>query len=110
MSVGGYSEDPHTVLCEDYDILLRLYAQGFLGANVQELLLDYTVPKSAKGNRTMRHRFNEAITRWRRFQELGILPQTLPYVLKPIAVGMIPDFLLKKVKKIANQRKNQERP
>ena len=32
--VGGYSEDRFAVLCEDYDLLLRLYAKGFRGANL----------------------------------------------------------------------------
>lgn len=97
-AVGGYSQDKRCLLCEDYDLLLRLYAKGFQGANLQEILLDYTIPATAKGNRKMLHRWNEAVTRWRRFWELGVLPQALPYVLKPLAVGLIPERLLAKIK------------
>lgn len=55
-TVGGYSEDPRCILCEDYDLLLRLYEAGFTGANLQEILFDYTIPVTAKGSRRMKHR------------------------------------------------------
>lgn len=96
--VGGYSEDRFAVLCEDYDLLLRLYAKGFRGANLPECLLDYTIPPSAKGNRTMRHRWNETVTRWRRFRELKLLPGALPYVVKPLAVGVLPGWAVEKIR------------
>ena len=98
--VGGYSEDKYCDYCEDYDLLLRLYAKGFRGVNLQQVLFDYTAPH-VKGNRTMRHRRNECITRYRRFQELGVLPQALPYVIKPIVVGMIPAQILRRWKESA---------
>lgn len=97
--VCGYSEEHTCVLCEDYDLLLRLYTKGFHGANLNEVLLDYTIPETAKGNRTMRHRWNESVTRWRRFYELGVLPRALPYVIKPLVVGLLPGRLLGKIKK-----------
>ena len=97
-AVNGYSEDKRCILCEDYDLLLRLYAAGYPGANLQECLLDYTIPKTAKGSRKMSHRWNETVTRYRRFRELGVLPQAFPYVVKPLAVGMIPETLLKRLK------------
>ena len=101
LKVGGYSEEATCVLCEDYDLLLRLYAAGYQGANLQECLLDYTIPLTAKGNRRMRHRWNETVTRWRRFRELNCLPTALPYVVKPIAVGLLPESILRRLKKLA---------
>lgn len=98
MAVNGYSEEKRCFLCEDYDLLLRLYAAGYHGCNLQETLFDYTVPVNAKGNRTMAHRCNEAVTRWRRFRELKQLPRALPYVIKPLAVGLVPEQALKKLK------------
>lgn len=98
LAVGGYSEDPRCVLCEDYDLLLRLYAKGYRGMNLQEPLLDYTIPATAKGSRKMRHRWNETVTRWRRFRELGVLPGALPFVAKPLAVGLVPEKMLRKLK------------
>lgn len=100
-AVGGYSEDKHQILCEDYDLLLRMYAKGFRGMNLQEELLDYTVPADGKGPRRMRHRMNEAITRFARFKELDLLPKALPYVVKPILVGLLPGRVADRLKSIA---------
>ena len=94
LEVGGYSEDKHCLKCEDYDLLLRLYESGFRGENLQEYLLDYTIPNTAKGNRTMGSRWNEAVTRFRRFRSLGLLPQAWPYVVKPLIVGLMPERIL----------------
>lgn len=99
VAMGGYSEDRHQILCEDYDLLLRLYAKGYQGANIQEPLLDYTLPANGKGNRKMRHRWNETVTRYQRFRELGYLPGALPWVVKPIAVGLLPEGLLIRAKR-----------
>ncbi len=97
-NVGGYSERKWQYLCEDYDLLLKLYARGYRGMNLQESLLEYTIPITAKGNRRMRHRLNEAITRYERFGELGALPRALPYVLKPLVVGLLPEKLMEVIK------------
>lgn len=105
LAVGGYSEDRHCLLCEDYDLLLRLYEQGLTGANLQECLLDYTLPETAKRNRRMCHRWNETVTRWRRFRALGLLPGALPYVVKPLAVGLVPEPVLERWK---SAREKQE--
>lgn len=98
LAVGGYSEDKHCQKCEDYDLLLRLYEHGYRGANLQDCLLDYSVPDTAKGSRTMSDRWNEVVTRYKRFGELGMLPREFFYVVKPLAVGVIPASVIKKLK------------
>ena len=101
-TVNGYSEDRHQLLCEDYDLLLRLSAKGYRGKNLQEELFDYTIPKDGKGKRKMHHRWNEVVTRWARFRDLDRLPEALPYVLKPVVTGLLPENLLSKLKKKRN--------
>jgi len=98
LAVKGYSEDKHCILCEDYDLLLRLYTAGYCGANIQTALFDYTVPETAKGNRRFTHRLNESVTRYRRFHELKCLHKSWPYVFKPLVVGLLPESILKKIK------------
>ena len=98
-TVNGYSENKDCILCEDYDLLLRLYGAGYTGANIRECLLDYMVSSDPKGGRKMGHRINEMKTRYRRFTELGRLPKALPYVIKPVAVGLVPGYLLRALKK-----------
>lgn len=95
-AVGGYCEEERCFGCEDYDLLLRLYEVGYTGANIQESLLDYTVSNSA--SRKMRLRLNEARTRYKRFKSLGKLPAAWPYVVKPLAVGLLPGKLLDRIK------------
>lgn len=97
-AAGGYSEGERQVLCEDYDLLLRLYGCGYRGMNLQETLFEYTIPATAKGNRTMRHRVNEVVTRWERFRDLGLFPAALPFVIKPMVVGLLPERILTAVK------------
>lgn len=99
LAVGGYLEDKHCLLCEDYDLLFRLYEYGYRGANMQERLLDYTIPQTAKGGRRMSHRWNESVTRWRHFYKLGLMPGALPFVMKPLVVGLLPEKLLSAIKK-----------
>lgn len=97
-SVGGYSEDKHCVLCEDYDLLLRLYEQGYSGANLQDFLFDYSISATARGNRKMADRWNETVTRYRHFSRLHLLPRAWPYVIKPLAVGFLPENILRLLK------------
>lgn len=97
--VNGYSEEKNCLLCEDYDLLLRLYAAGFRGGNLQEILFDYTIPANPKGSRKMCHRWNETVTRYHRFRDLNVLPEAWPYVIKPIAVGLLPKWALKQIKR-----------
>lgn len=106
--VGGYSEDKCCLLCEDYDLLLRLYAAGCRGGNLQEELFDYTIPPDGKGSRRMCHRWNETVTRYRRFKQLGALPKAWPYVLKPLAVGLVPEKLLSKMKENFYDKKERK--
>lgn len=94
-AVNGYSEDKHCILCEDYDLLLRLYANGYQGANVQDILFDYTISNATGNNRKMMHRINEVVTRFRRFRELKCLPYALPYVIKPVVVGIMPKRIVR---------------
>ena len=101
-AVGGYSEDADCILCEDYDLLLRMYKAGLIGANIQEILFDYTV--SDGSNRRMCHRLNEAKTRYRRFRDLGKLPGAWPYVVKPIAVGLLPRRAVSLIRNICNRK------
>lgn len=102
--VGGYSENKSCRKCEDYDLLLRLYENGCRGANLQECLLDYTVPNTAKGSRTMRDRWNETVTRCRRFHSLKLLPKDWPFVMKPLVVGLLPEAVLARFKNKCDYR------
>lgn len=104
--VGGYCEEKRCDGCEDYDLLLRMYQAGYEGFNLQELLLTYTLP-SAGASKPYRYRWYEAWTRYVRFYNLGMLPGAFPYVIKPLAVGLLPNSLLQKLKDLREKRRSR---
>lgn len=106
LAVRGYSQSKWVVLCEDYDLLLRLYAKGYQGYNLKEKLFFYQVGPQDDLKRRFPHRINESVTRFFRFRQLGMLPKALPYVIKPLAVGLLPRPLLRRLKEERNGWKN----
>lgn len=102
-SAGGYCEEPRCLGCEDYDLLLRLYETGYRGENIQEPLFTYTLPPRGSKKRTMALRYNEVKTRYVRFKSLGLLPKALPYVVKPVLVGLVPNGMLEWMKRMRTE-------
>ena len=107
LAVGGYGEEPRCLGSEDYDLLLRLYENGLVGTNIQNPLFTYTIPPPGSRKRSMALRWNEGETRYIRFKALGLLPGALPYVIKPVLVGLLPEFLLAKMKKMTQRLHNE---
>lgn len=96
--VNGYSESKWCTLCEDYDLLLRMYENGLCGANIQEVLFDYTITNTQLYRRAFRYRINEAVIRYHHFRNLRMLPGGWPYIIKPIATAFLPVSLLNRLK------------
>lgn len=88
---GGYCTDKSVAQLEDYELFMRLYGLGMCGYNIQHPLIGYHEDLAAHRKRTYGRRIREMRLRCHGFQELGILrPSTLPYVIKPLFVGLIP--------------------
>ena len=97
--VGGYNESIIARRTEDYDLYMRLYAEGMRGYNIQRPLLRYLINMHImKNKRLYRYRIDEAIIRYRGYQRLGLMPEGLLYIMKPLLVGLIPHRLLWKIK------------
>lgn len=97
---GGYRIATETRRCEDYDLFMRMYALGLKGYNIQENLYEYKVEITAgKKYRPMKFRIDEAIVRYKGFKEMGILFKGIPYIFKPIVIGLIPASLFACIKK-----------
>lgn len=90
----GYRVCRQTRRTEDYDLFMRMYAQGMQGANLQSNLYDYREDRENMSKRKYRYRVDEAEARYAGFQKLGLLPKGLPYVVKPLLVGLLPNRLL----------------
>ena len=100
-----YSTDEINRRCEDYTLVMDLYSKGVIGYNIQETLLDYYIANDSKKYRPMKDRVKEAIARYRGYKMNGILLLGLPYIIKPIIIGFIPQCLFKKIKEV--QYKNR---
>lgn len=98
-SVGGYRVSKETNRHEDYDLFMRMYAAGFRGYNIQENLYAYRIVNGRKKYRPMKDRINEAVTRYKGFRKLGIFWKGIPYIVKPIIIGLIPQNIFKKIVK-----------
>lgn len=97
MKAGGYRVAKETYRTEDYDLFMTM--QTFCrGANLGEYLYYFCENKSAQKRRKYRYRIDEAKVRARGFKRLGLMPKALPYVVKPLVVGLIPQSLLEGLK------------
>lgn len=87
-----YSVSKITSRCEDYELFMRLYGMGYRGYNLKEVLLQYK-EDGKRLKRSMKYCFYEMLVRIQGYRRLRILQlRNIPYVLKPIAVGVIAQF------------------
>ena len=92
LKAGDYRVAKETLRAEDYDLFMTM--QTFCkGANLSEFLYFFCKDKSARRRRKYEYRTDEAVVRFKGFMKLGILPGGIPYVVKPLIVGMIPERL-----------------
>ena len=98
-SVGGYRVAKETRRCEDYDLFMRMYAAGYKGFNIQEPLYEYRLVNGNRKNRPMWQRVDEAVVRWKGYRQLGILIGGIPYIIKPLVIGMIPQRVIRIIKR-----------
>lgn len=94
----GYTDEKVTRRTEDYDLFMRFYAKGYAAINLAEPLLLYREDHETYKRRAYRYRFDEMRIRYRGFKRMGLLPKGLPYVIRPLIVGLIPKPLLKILK------------
>ncbi len=96
--VGLYRVAKETRRGQDYDLFMRLYAQGYYGYNMQQPLIYYYRGKNSYVKCKYKYRIDEAKIRYLNFKKLNLLPKNFLYVIKPLIVGLIPIKLLEKKK------------
>ena len=107
LSAGGYRVCRETLRQEDYDLFMRMHAMGYRGANLDEILYDFKEDRAARKRRKYRYRIGEARVRVRGFSSLGLMPGAIPYALKPIVAGLLPDFVIIWAQKRQRKRKTR---
>lgn len=87
-AVGGYAEDKLTLRCEDYELFMKMAAQGYKGYNLQEILFKYQESSKKYGRKKFRYYFYEMLVRFQGFKRMKIFPlRRLPYALKPLVIA-----------------------
>ena len=100
--IGGFRVSEETRRAEDYDLFFRLYASGYKGYNIQKKLLNYRIEIEKERNkkyRSIKDRIDEAKVRYKGFKNLHLGITAMPYVIKPIIIGLIPHKILYKIRK-----------
>lgn len=97
INVGKYRVSKETRRCEDYDLFMRMYSVGMVGHNIQENLYDYKFINSNKKYRPMKYRIDEAKVRFIGYRNMKVLNKGFIYILKPIIIGLIPQFIFKQI-------------
>lgn len=108
LEAGCYRVAKETYRTEDYDLFMTM--QTFCkGANLDEYLYYFCEDESARKRRKYQYRIDEAKVRWIGFRKLRLLPLGLPYIIKPLLVGMIPEVLLEKLRQSRIERLTDDR-
>lgn len=95
---GKYRVSKFTIRAEDYDMLMKMYSMKMKGANLQEELYLYMEDVNSIKRRKYKERIYEMVIRWKGFYNMGMFPKAIPYVIKPLIVGLIPISIMHKIK------------
>lgn len=102
---GCYRVSKETRRCEDYDLFMRTYVNGYKAANLQKKLYYFCEDEASIKRRKFIDRIYEVKIRIKYFGKLGLYPKGFFYLLKPVVVGLIPIKLLNMMKDVVYQRK-----
>jgi glycosyltransferase EpsE len=103
-SVGRYSVAPYIRQTEDYDLWMRLFAAGWRGHNLQDVLYRVREDRNAYGRKTFDRRLAEAETRYHGYRAMGMPLRDYAFVLRPLVIGLLPTALLRRLHEARVQR------
>lgn len=93
ITVGGYSIAKRLLRVEDYHLWFKMYSKGYRGHNLDEPLYKMRDDRNAYKRRTFTNRINEAYVRFIGFKMLKLPFYYQLYSLRPIIVGLLPNWL-----------------
>ena len=99
-SVNGYSTSPETRRTEDYDLVMRLAANGVIGENLQEILYSVYEPQEAYLRHNARTRMYEVRVRARGLRAMGSPASDYIYLVKPLIMACVPRSMMRSVKRL----------
>lgn len=91
--VKGYSVENRLLRVEDYHLWFKMYSEGYKGHNLQEALYKMRDDRDATQRRKFKYRINETYVKRLIMKKFGLSIKNIVYVVKPLIVGAIPEFL-----------------
>lgn len=101
-SVGGYTTDDTLLRVEDYHLWIKMYAKGYRGYNIKEVLYMMRDDHNAAARRTFKNRINEVYVKRFAIRALHLPFYYNFFCLRPLFVGMMPKCLYKILHKMSN--------
>jgi yveO len=90
--IGGY---PLYRRCEDYAMVINMYANGMSGCIMEDILLDYRLDKNNYKKKKTKDRKIECKMKWNELKKLNItFYQRVIYSTKPFIAGIIPKSVM----------------
>lgn len=94
-AVGGYSVDKTLLRVEDYHLWVKMYAKGYRGYNIKEVLYMMRDDRNATVRRTFQNRVNEVHVKRYAIRALRLPLFYHLYCLRPIFLGLMPIWIYK---------------
>lgn len=108
-SGSRYNVSEETLRCEDYELFMRLYQQGYRGYNIQKTLFLYREGITAYKRRTWKSRIREMNVRAKNFKLMDLpVTKRVLYILRPAVTVLVPYLLIACYKKIRMERLSRE--
>lgn len=95
MAVNGYAVTESRMRVEDWDLWIRMRAEGYRGFNLSEALYKMRDDREAIARRKLKFRFNESRVMIQAIRMLRLSSVNYFFVLRPILVGLLPSGLYK---------------
>ena len=92
-AVEGYSVSDRLLRVEDYHLWYKMYKAGFRGKNIQVPLYQMRDDRNAYSRRKFKFRINEAYVKYLIFRDFDLPLSKFLKILRPIIVGLLPDFI-----------------
>lgn len=88
--VGGYSEGTRLMRVEDKHLWYKIYAAGYRGRNLDEILYSYRDDRNGYNKRKLRYRFNSFYVSSLCIRTFHLPAANYLIAAKPILIGLLP--------------------
>lgn len=89
-TVCGYTIDNKYLRVEDYELWVKMYANGYKGYNLPDVLYKMRDNRNAIKRRKFKYRVNEFYVKCAAIKRLKLSKRYYIYSIKPILIGLLP--------------------